>query len=182
MFTNYRNRKDSITSTLHPKEKQLKSHIIKDQLSEQQYVPQEEWLIYSRELKHNWLLTPCSQGIIISQCMSGLSIMIVRYLRCKMTQNKMASKGFDIQYGPCQKSGSIHERIQSFNLALGDYYSGLIWINKVSNTKSQTIIQISIRFTRYPRGISVQHCAKLMLQQNLHTSAKHSYSSTQLHH
>lgn len=48
--------------------------------------------------------------------------------------------------------------------------------------RDQTIIQISIRFARPHRGFGVQLCAKMMLQQKVHTSAKHSYSSSQLHH
>lgn len=53
-----------------------------------------------------------------------------------MTLNEIAKKDHDINHRPCQKSGSIHERIPSFNLPRADYYYARPpWINKVSNTQ-----------------------------------------------
>lgn len=57
----------TLTSTLNPDGKK-KSVIIKDQLSEQQNVPQEEWLCwdyseFTAENKDNWQVTPYSQRL-----------------------------------------------------------------------------------------------------------------------
>lgn len=80
VFTNYRNRKDSITSALHPKDKKKKPkkpHYQRAALkaticSKGRTAPLGLQSIYSREHRDSWLVTPYTglmlqKGVVISQ-------------------------------------------------------------------------------------------------------------------
>lgn len=178
MFINYRNGKVySLTSIRHPEEvKKKKTKKPHYQSSAGRTALLGLQWIYSRELKDKWLVLQTVRNLMLQQAKT----------RCTMHHNIMhaGKRSHVIRCWICTEEKWPRKvwtkmRINTWKKSITYCIKRLLFQAHMNQQSQQhkesdhhTIYKIS----------QVQHCAKLTLQQNLHTSAKHSYSSIQFLH